>query len=127
MVTSLGWRLLYKHAARQSFAAHQLSLNRVSSSGSALQPGASNLPPARPRSGDVLAILGHVRPEGIGRSKTSRRPRRFPDVCDAAPRLGHLHGDCTQKVAFADVHAAMAQDCVGGCEMEIEVRQHEMF
>ena len=46
--------------------------------------------------------------------------------CDAEPALRHLHGDCTQKIAFADVHAAMAQDRVGGCEMEIEVRQHEM-
>jgi hypothetical protein len=46
--------------------------------------------------------------------------------CDAEPALGHLHGDCTQKIAFADVHPAMAQDRVGGCEMEIEVRQHEM-
>ena len=46
--------------------------------------------------------------------------------CDAEPALGHLHGDCTQKIAPANVHPAMAQDRVGGCEMEIEVRQHEM-
>ena len=44
----------------------------------------------------------------------------------AEPALGYLHGDCTQKIAFADVHAAMAQDRIGGYEMEIEVRQHKM-
>ena len=45
---------------------------------------------------------------------------------NAQPPLGHLHGDCAQKITFADVHAAMAQDRVGGCEMEIEVRQHKV-
>ena len=46
--------------------------------------------------------------------------------CNAQPALGHLHGDCAQKITFADFYAAMAQDRVGGCEMEIEVRQHKM-
>ena len=54
------------------------------------------------------------------------RAELFGSDFQAEPALGHLHGDCTQKIAFADVHAAMAQDRIGGCEMEIEVRQHEM-
>jgi len=45
---------------------------------------------------------------------------------DDAPSSGHPHGDRTQKVALADINAAMAQDRVGGCDVEIEVRQHEM-
>jgi dihydrofolate reductase len=39
---------------------------------------------------------------------------------------GHLHWDRAQKVALADINAAMTQDRVGGCDVEIEVRQHEM-
>jgi hypothetical protein len=54
------------------------------------------------------------------------RAELFGSDFQAEPALGHLHGDCTQKISFADVHAAMAQDRIGGCEMEIEVRQHEM-
>src|SRR5580692_7785284 len=46
--------------------------------------------------------------------------------CDAGPASAHLHGDRTQKVALADVNAAMAQDRVGGCDVEIEVRQDKM-
>src|SRR6516225_4952530 len=55
------------------------------------------------------------------RNLTFRRPG-----CDAESASGHLHGDRAQKVALADVNAAMAQDRVGGCDVKIEVRQHEM-
>src|SRR5262245_2469683 len=43
------------------------------------------------------------------------------------PASGHPYGNRAQKVALADVDAAMAQDRVGDCEVEIEVRQHEMI
>src|SRR5262245_28097260 len=35
---------------------------------------------------------------------------------------GHPYWDRTQKVALADINAAMAQDRVGRCDVEIEVR-----
>src|SRR5437764_8513411 len=54
-----------------------------------------------------------------------RRSKRR-EGCDAGPASAHLHRDRTQKVALADVDAAMAQDRVGGCDVEIKVRQHEM-
>ena len=41
--------------------------------------------------------------------------------CSARP-----HRDRAQKIALADVDAAMAQNVVGGREMEIEVGQHKM-
>jgi hypothetical protein len=59
----------------------------------------------------------------VGREE---RAEPFGSDFQADRASGHLHGNCTQKIAFADVHAAMAQDRVGGCEMEIEVWQHEM-
>ena len=65
--------------------------------------------------GDADFVAGH-----------EERAELFGSDFQAEPALGHLHGDRTQKIAFADVHAAMAQDRIGGCEMEIEVRQHEM-
>src|SRR5258707_9564817 len=57
--------------------------------------------------------------------RLNRRSKRR-EGCDAVPASGHLHWDRTQKVALADVNAAMAQDRVGGCDVEIEVRQYEM-
>jgi hypothetical protein len=46
--------------------------------------------------------------------------------CDAGlPQLIFM-GIAPKKVALADINAAMAQDRVGGCDVEIEVRQHEM-
>jgi hypothetical protein len=43
--------------------------------------------------------------------------------CDAGPTSAHLNGDRTQKIALTDVNAAMAQDRVSGCDVEIEVRE----
>src|SRR4051812_13329351 len=39
----------------------------------------------------------------------------------------HFHRDRAEKVLLADVDAAMAQDRIGGGEMKIDVRQHEMI
>src|ERR1700731_1556797 len=58
-------------------------------------------------------------------------------TCRAAPRSilepvcvpsasSHLHGDRAQEVLLADLDAAVTQDRVGGGQVEIDVRQHEM-
>ena len=46
------------------------------------------------------------------------RPLRRPHLPS-----GRLYGDRTKIVALGDVNAAMAQNCIGGCDMEMEVRQ----
>jgi len=37
-----------------------------------------------------------------------------------------LSSDCPEEIAFPDLDAAVAQDCVRGRAMEIEVRQGEV-
>ena len=68
----------------------------------------------------------HDRPLSKRGRQTAKMMAAYLRAGNAQPPLGHLHGDRAQKITFADVHAAMAQDRVGGCEMEIEVRQHKM-
>src|ERR1700689_5096383 len=41
-------------------------------------------------------------------------------------RSGSPYRDRTQKVALADVHAAMTENRVSGGDVEIEIRQHKM-
>src|SRR5712691_5529539 len=77
-----------------------------------------------PRFAQILMELLH-REEGL--VVGDNEPYRLAEKGrDDAPSSGHPHGDRTQKVALADVNAAMAQDRVGDCDVEIEVRQHEM-
>src|SRR6478672_10462165 len=38
----------------------------------------------------------------------------------------HLHGNRTEEILLSDLHAAVTQDRVGGGEVEIHVRQHEV-
>src|SRR5271166_1962716 len=40
--------------------------------------------------------------------------------------LGRFYGDSTKIVALCDLNAAMAQNCIGGCDMEMEVRQQKV-
>src|SRR6188472_3280120 len=44
----------------------------------------------------------------------------------ASPVLRHLHGYRTEEILLSDLHAAMTQDRVGGGEVEIHVRKHEV-
>src|SRR5437899_1555451 len=65
-------------------------------------------------------------PDSVDRSRTIPH---MPTVRGgaASPGSSHLHRNRAQEVLLADLHAAMAQDRIGGGEMEIDVRQHEMI
>ena len=49
------------------------------------------------------------------------RPLRRPHLPS-----GRLYGDRTKIVALGNFNAAMAQNCISGCDMEMEVRQQKM-
>src|SRR3954469_22517173 len=44
----------------------------------------------------------------------------------ASPVSRHLHGNRTEEILLSDLHTAMTQDRVGGRQVEIYVRQHEV-
>src|SRR5580704_3191398 len=56
----------------------------------------------------------------------SQGRRSVASYSATAPASNHLHRDRAQEIALADLHAAVTQDRVGGGQMEIDVRQHEM-
>src|SRR3954467_10265604 len=55
-----------------------------------------------------------------------RFARSWHRYLSASPVSRHLHGNRTEEILLSDLHTAMTQDRVGGGEVKIYVRQHEV-
>src|ERR1700742_2176725 len=58
----------------------------------------------------------------------NRRGGFYLGIRDARQQASdHLERDAADEIALADIDAATADEAIGGGEMEIEVRQHEVI